>query len=131
MEKEFVPYDRSVKLKQLGFDLPTFGYYQSTRLKLQFPLLKSETQPQTYMREEDCSAPTYSQAFRWFREKHGIMHRLTSYAFGYQIHLDNTADFDFEFVDRRYDSGIDYKTYEDAELACLDKLIEIVESKNK
>ena len=118
MKNEFLPYDRALKLKELGFDEPciaTHGYLE------------------LYINTDDghLKAPLYQQAFRWFREKHGIMHRLTSYAFGYQIHLDNTADFDFEFVDRRYDSGIDYKTYEEAELACLDKLIEIVESKNK
>jgi hypothetical protein len=27
MEKEFVPYELAVKLKELGFDEPCFGYY--------------------------------------------------------------------------------------------------------
>jgi hypothetical protein len=130
MEKEFVPYDRSVKLKQLGFDLPTFGYYQSTRLKLQFPLLKSETQPQTYMREEDCSAPTYSQAFRWFREEHQLDTSINTVYSKYN-----------DTISKKYGGVIDdksvftnvsfYDTYEEVELDCLDKLIEIVESKNK
>ena len=118
MKNEFLPYDRALKLKELGFDEPciaTHGYLE------------------LYINTDDghLKAPLFQQAFRWFRENHGIMHRLTSYAFGYQIHLDNTADFDFEFVDRRYDSGIDYKTYEEAELACLEKLIEILEFKKE
>jgi hypothetical protein len=120
MKDEFVPYELASKLKQLGFDEPCMRYYSKDG-----SLITRLTQ------QEECSAPLFQQAFRWFREKYGIMHRLTSYAFGYQIHLDNTADFDFEFVDRRYDSSIDYKTYEEAELACLDKLIEIVETKQQ
>ena len=55
------------------------------------------------------------------------MHRITSYAFGYQIHLDNTPNKAIKYIDRRYDSEVDYGTYEEAELACLTKLIEIVE----
>ena len=135
MKNEFTPYDRALKLKQLGFDEPCFGYYYTLNGKD----WKFADNHEYYEIDDQLViganftllAPLFQQAFRWFREKYGIMHRLTSYAFGYQIHLDNTADFDFEFVDRRYDSGIDYKTYEEAELACLDKLIEIVESKNK
>jgi hypothetical protein len=135
MKNEFTPYDRSLKLKELGFDEPCFGYYYTLNgkdWKFADNHKYHEIDDQLVIGANfTLLAPLFQQAFRWFREKYGIMHRLTSYAFGYQIHLDNTADFDFEFVDRRYDSGIDYKTYEEAELACLDKLIEIVESKNK
>ena len=133
MKNEFLPYDRALKLKQLGFDEPCFGYHYTLNgkdWKFADNHKYHEIDDQLVIGANfTLLAPLFQQAFRWFREKHGIMHRLTSYAFGYQIHLDNTADFDFEFVDRRYDSGIDYKTYEEAELACLDKLIEIVESK--
>ena len=135
MKNEFLPYDRALKLKQLGFDEPCFGYHYTLNgkdWKFADNHKYHEIDDQLVIGANfTLLAPLFQQAFRWFREKYGIMHRLTSYAFGYQIHLDNTADFDFEFVDRRYDSGIDYKTYEEAELACLDKLIEIVESKNK
>jgi len=126
MTKEFTPYDRALKLKQLGFDEECIAYYD-LRNNLEF--YGGDNLKDTHCVQ--LNTPLFQQAFRWFREKHGIMHRLTSYAFGYQIHLDNTADFDFEFVDRRYDSGIDYKTYEEAELACLDNLIKIVESKQR
>jgi hypothetical protein len=69
-------------------------------------------------------APTFSQAFRWFRENHNlkscIMFR-TSMA-------DNEEYYDWlikgqEVVYRHF------KTYEEAELACLIKLIEIVKNK--
>jgi len=28
MKKEFLPYDRALKLKQLGFDEPCLGFYE-------------------------------------------------------------------------------------------------------
>jgi len=130
MQKEFVPYELALKLKELGFDEPCLGLWNLNNGKYEVDIIGVCKYSKEFKYRE-VLAPLYQQALRWFREKHGIMHRLTSYAFGYQIHLDNTADFDFEFVDRRYDSGIDYKTYEEAELACLDKLIKIVELKQQ
>ena len=120
MEKEFVPYEQALALKELGFDKPCMGYYSNREF-----IYGSHTNNE--MQRFRYSAPTYSQAFRWFREKYGIMHRITSYAFGYQIHLDNTPNKAIKYIDRRYDSEVDYGTYEEAELACLTKLIEIVE----
>jgi hypothetical protein len=116
---EFVPYNRALKLKQLGFDKPCFGYYQYTRLKLQLPLIKSETQPQTYMGGEDCSAPTFSQAFRWFIEVHGLH--------GFFDRIGTT--FIYKIRSWKNESTNSFSTYEEAELACLVKLIEIVELK--
>jgi hypothetical protein len=128
MEKEFIPYELALRMKQLGFDIPTFGYYQSTRLKLQFPLLKSETQTQTYMRKEDCSAPTFQQAFRWFREKYG----LYSYLSPKLSYPDDTitGKYYINILCNKFDYDVDNDgvyLYEEAELACLEKLIEIVE----
>jgi len=129
MKEEFVPYELAVKLKQLGFDEPCWGYYdvnEGYSIGYAFCYSDKESQP-----EIGCSAPTLSQAFRWFRENHGVMHRITSYAFGYEMHIDNTPSINIKYVDRRYDTGIDYKTYEEAELACLEKLIEIVETEQQ
>jgi hypothetical protein len=63
------------------------------------------------------SAPTFSQVFRWFREKYNIHIRIEKY--------DETkwwANWG-SWTSEVYDS------YEEAELACLEKLIEIVEQK--
>jgi hypothetical protein len=39
MGKEFVPYELALKLKEIGFDEPCFGYYTSpTGLLLQQPI---------------------------------------------------------------------------------------------
>jgi len=121
MKQEFAPYKFALRLKKIGFDVPTFGYYQYTRLKLQLPLLKSETQPQTYMRVEDCSAPTFQQAFRWFREIHALD--------GFFDRIGTT--YIYKIRSWKNESTNSFSTYEEAELACLDKLIEIVELKKQ
>lgn len=53
MEKEFIPYELSVKLKELGFDEPCF------KTMLDFDI--------TY--ESDIKMPLYQQAFRWLYQK--------------------------------------------------------------
>jgi hypothetical protein len=123
MTKEFLPYELALKIKELGFDKLCFGYYQYSILIFQLPLIKSETQVQTYMLKEDCSAPTFSQAFRWFREKYNLESHIKKdwqdgICLGYESMI--------ECEDGIIDCGT-YNIYEEAELACLHKLIEIVE----
>jgi len=120
--EEFVPYELAVKLKELGFDEPCFGYYDEGG--------NLYTEMQEYL-----LAPLYQQAFRWFREKYKLNGRLN--------HYPNTKLWDFsihnllwngkEFVEnvRKEDRSLRYSTYEEAETACLAKLIEIVEQKEK
>ena len=118
MEKEFVPYELALKMKQLGFDEPCFRYYNYNGTH--FFDYKPKTDDKNLTK-----APLYQQAFRWFREK-------------YELHsfIDckwKNLGWEFELVDlskMETISSIDrynYKTPEEAELACLQKLIEIVE----
>jgi hypothetical protein len=118
MEKEFVPYTEALKLKELGFDEPCFKVVEGGPTDI-FPY-------------EKLDVPIYQQAFRWFREKHEI--EATTACF-YSKRLD------IPYEERQYhchiirdgvtSKGPKYKTYEEAELACLKKLIEIVEQKEK
>ena len=126
--KEFIPYEESEDLKELGFNEECLGFYNPT-IDMNIKLNNDTYGGFGLTLEHIVKAPLYQQAFRWFREKYGIMNRITSYAFGYQIHLDNTPPNDIPYIDRRYDSDVDYKKYEEAELACLKKLIEIVKEK--
>jgi hypothetical protein len=71
------------------------------------------------------STPTYSQAFRWFREKGYIMNIVCD-----AENVNHRYFFDiFYNIQFMFESGYEFETYEEAELACLKKLIEI--SKNK
>ena len=114
MEKEFIPHQESVELKELGFNEPCFGY----RDGVNYLMIKS-------MPHCVISAPTFSQAFRWFREKHGLkswIEEHTENSYIYEIRPHKLAD---------YKEGeiYVYATYEETELACLKKLIKIVKNK--
>jgi hypothetical protein len=127
MKNEFIPYELALKLKQLGFDKPCFGYYQSTRLIIQLPILKSETQVQLYMLDTDCNAPLFQQAFRWFRNLGFFVifstHDYNINDFYIKWSMPDSATISESILSDAYD------TYEETELACLEKLIEILERK--
>lgn len=109
MEKEFIPYEQALALKELGFDEPCFSYYYNRELSFGARTSYGEV----------LEAPTFSQAFRWFREKYGIFSSVWCFEteqkffieFGFGIHK-------FEVNNK-----------EEAELECLKKLIEIVRQK--
>jgi hypothetical protein len=124
MTKEFVPYDRALKLKAIGFDEPCFGYYLQNKRFISYEERKSMPK-QT---KDAISAPLFQQAFRWFRENYRLSVLIQDW-------LD---DYDGEIVEWTIgEDRIIYEitnrtdTYEEAELACLHKLIEIVETKQQ
>ena len=132
MTQEFIPYKQALALKELGFDEPCLAYYQksavigdATILPIQIRNKASNFNDNEYskMGVPFCSAPLYQQAFRWFREKHGLI-----YSIG---HIGHTNTWAYEIINMRI-AGPDYgygETYEEAELECLKKLIEIVKNK--
>jgi len=127
MEKEFVPYEEAWELKHLGFDEPFFGYYHNLGLH-QLLLSQRDLRADNNDSIEYCVAPTYSQAFRWFREKYDLYGevKLTS------VNLPNESDFAWYAYDASgndWEDNVFQETYEEAELACLQKLIEIVKTK--
>jgi hypothetical protein len=68
-------------------------------------------------------APTFSQAFRWFREKYNLKPQMTT----------SWGEWDFYIPESEYNDipireSSDSWNYDDAELACLKKLIEIVKN---
>jgi hypothetical protein len=122
LEKEFVPYEQALALKELGFDEPCFGGYDMETLKLWIGYLNDGEQ---FNREYYYPAPTYSQAFRWFRKKYNLKSWVEEYTknkYIYEIRPHKITD---------YKEGeiYVYATYEEAEIACLNKLIEIVKEK--
>jgi hypothetical protein len=126
MDKEFVPYEQAIELKELGFDNPCFGYYGENQ-KL---IWKSGYAPWTnsernLVDNHFTAAPLKQQAFRWFREKYNLL-GIVGYC------DDNSGKF-MSVIDK-INSDIDYDmnakdTYEEAELACLDRLIKITKDK--
>jgi hypothetical protein len=89
-------------------------------------MISKEFNSVSYIKEM-CSAPLYQQAFRWFREKYDL------HAYVDSMRL-TTGETVYSYVIRitdgeESDDGKNWRTYEEAELACLKKLIEIVKAK--
>lgn len=164
MEKEFIPYEIALALKELGFDEPCLGYYRKDN-----PILKFGEGLELVTRNYRCNvmhyplknsryvagssapdgyyylttSPTFSQAFRWFREKYDLViepcvpfQRLYSteedhfeiLEFGYRIY--SFDQYRGGLRDKIEWDGYDNSNEEEAELECLKKLIEIVTNKN-
>jgi len=115
-------------LKELGFDETCFAVFPEGS-----KLLKINGEPRNWndniINGETTSAPTFSQAFRWFREKKlcdGSVCRYGEADGGYSYRWDILHEYGV-YEERHFKKG--YKNYEEAEQACLDELIEIVKDK--
>jgi hypothetical protein len=139
MEAEFIPYEQALALKELGFESPyPIGGYQSGKVfyyengELHYdgrPMYSSDAHSGQIL------APLYQQAFKWFREEYNLR--------GFIGFRPNVKQFDChiydmslsgkEYVKQRtteeYNKDPKVGTYEEAELECLRKLIEIVKNK--
>ena len=133
--KDFVSYNEALKLKELGFNEPCiFGYndYHVLRSKIASSF-DGDFVKWNEKYDRDLKAPLYQQAFRFFREK-----------YQWQSYIEPTSDqhsreLGYNYCLWNYKTGEEYNTmpqncpsgdwefekYEDAELACLIKLIEI------
>ena len=129
MEKEFVNYEIALALKELGFDEPCFGYYFNKSKVLMVISEKdinyltgtSGTSNTTF-----TSAPTFSQCFRFFREKYGLISYVHPLAL-----LQDTKKWCYEITnfESSWDEDSDLHTLEEAEQACLLELINICKKK--
>jgi hypothetical protein len=116
MEKDFVPFELSVKLKEFGFNEPCWGYYhvnEGYSIGYAFCYSDAESQP-----EIGYLAPLFQQAFRWLlalanKDEHFSNKWTISY----------NEDYYSLFL-----GGCNMGVFEE-ELECLKKLIEIVELK--
>jgi hypothetical protein len=117
--KEFISYEQALELKELGFDEPCLAFYNGKFLESTGYDFDNDTSKDIGL----CIvAPLYQQAFRWFREKYGIMYTVDNNIVGNTFHGSYTkinSDYESDYTD-------DFTTYEEAELECLKKLIEIV-----
>lgn len=153
MTQEFVTYEQALKLKELGFDETCFGYYVDGELRginlgleelggvepyyKRFGFHTICNSDITNMKKTVVTAPTFSQSFRFFREKYG----LDFYSYRVLPFIDENDPYpkqvwvgkiNTQFVNT--DNGLainHFHSYEEGELACLNNLIEIVESYTK
>jgi hypothetical protein len=132
MDKDFTLYEEALELKQLGFDEPCLSYFDS-RLEQQLGNFDF-TEIKGYTESDSVLVPLYQQAFRWFREKHQLIHYIS---WVYKKTYDGVDWFyQIKGINMTNNNVVPheetrFETYEEAELACLKKLIEIVKGGNK
>lgn len=117
---DFIPYNESLELKKLGFDEECFGLFTRDNSLL---IKEMPNQEECQMFFGGILAPTFFQCFRWFREKYGLISYVHPLAL-----LQDTKKWCYEITnfESSWDEDSDLHTLEEAELACLNKLIEIV-----
>ena len=122
IEKEFIPYEQALALKELGFEYITtiFAYDEAKELYTRSGI------PHDFNIRGLLSAPTFSQAFRWFREKYNLWNMIYPRdGWNYSINrVDETTSCSGESF-----HSVEINKYEEAEIECLKKLIEIVKEK--
>jgi hypothetical protein len=123
MQKEFVTYEQSLALKELGFYEHCMGFYYYAVPELRWVLQISSDYHKIV---SIIDAPLKQQVFRWFREKYGLQAYLTNFL---EMCSNNDATYHV-VVDGYWYPQLDNKDYEKAENACIDKLIEIAKQQD-
>ena len=117
MKNEFVTYKQALALKELGFDESCMASRDMNN------------------DEGLIQIPLKQQAFRWFRENHNLwieIHvednvKLGEQRYYWTIFGEYKSLEGNSWIKSKKDSnGVMYNTYEEAELECLDKLIELI-----
>jgi hypothetical protein len=131
MEKEFIPYEQAVALKELGFESPyPIGGYQGGKVfyyekgELYYdgrPMYSSDAHLGQLL------APLYQQAFRWLLKEHNLYAVIIPTVTMYWTFKTMTAvEGMIEVPPYNHVHATDYETREEAELECLKTLIEKV-----
>jgi hypothetical protein len=125
MEKEFLPYEIALELKELGFDEPCYkGYTEDYKELISFSNTHTNTSVKTTLPTKPFTTPLYQQVFRWFREKHNLnSFVIDSKSYSWYFNINDMVKDDV------ISEVLYFRTYEEAELECLKKLIEIVKDK--
>jgi hypothetical protein len=109
MKNDFGTYEQALALKDLDYDEMCFGFYRNPSVEL----MRCRNR-EGWMGNQVVAAPLKQQVFRFFREKYN----QNSF-----IELVLYADKDEEECGNFGDGP--FNTYEEAENACIDKLIEL------
>lgn len=136
---EFTTYKQALALKELGFNEPCFFAFDNCSTPMRCSDLRTNEQKfygVNYNSSTYTSQPTYSQAFRWFREKHGLYYHIVpefytkGINFNWQIlwYLPKEKWTKHVISDGTglYGDNGEYPTQEKAEQACLDELIKLI-----
>lgn len=122
MEKEFVPAHLAIKMKILGFNEPCLVGVKNNETLTGTGFTFTNFNNNVH----DFVLPLWQQAFDYFRNEHNfIVSPIKYYKYYFAIEKINKGICETEFIDDTYPLD----TYEQARLACLEKLIELVTNK--
>lgn len=136
MRQDFIPYEEALALKELGFDEPCIGVYTNRYMYTEGRVVAINQREGSAITGDRNSqfldprfwyvtAPTFSQAFRWFRLKHDSYYEIKR-----ERGTNDSGNVLFvpitQYKWKKKVIHIPESTYEEAELACLKKLIELV-----
>ena len=157
MNNEFVSYEIALKLKELGFDEPCmYAWCVTVKHRVEYDgeiSLRTDGNPsgiyykgKNFNEKYDsnknkiqCSAPLYQQVFRWFREQFNWQSSIEatndqhSHKLGYNHFIWNNITGE-EYHTMPKDSPFGdwcFKTYEEAQIACILDLISIIKNQKK
>jgi hypothetical protein len=137
MEREFCSYEQALALKELGFDEKCLSRYCAVT---EWEELTGEI----LLQDIDCNvserflvkAPLKQQVLRWFREKYGYdvdyirMPKDEVFPITKDSEIKWTVIIYRVYTNDFIDVGTYFNTYEQAENACIDKLLEIAKQQD-
>ena len=122
MEKNFLNYEQSLTLKELGFDDECLAYYAGDKKDFKWrPSMSRSNDNQT----DVVTAPLKQQAFKFFREKYRLDGKPKYFLNDWYCFIIN----DMKGEDNSRRLFTEFPSYEEAELECLKKLIQIVKER--
>jgi hypothetical protein len=142
LSEEFIPYEQSLALKELGFDEPCFVYIYTgdTGNNIDHIIETKPSLAKNYNLDLLCiSKPLYQQAFSFFREKHNWQSQIEatkdqySFKLGYNFYLWNNItgeEINTEPKGRPSGDWI-FESYQESQLECIKTLIEICRNAKK
>lgn len=154
MTQEFIPYDLALEMKQLGFDEPCFGYYLASTLFISndivynstdIPVIKAPLYQQVFrwfrekydlhvqIRKENYVYQKVHYNYFHFDISKGEQNDITKQEDLHSNIMDECEqDIPGNYLDNEklniliFEKGFAFKTYEEVEIECIKKLIEIV-----
>lgn len=134
MEEYFLNHEQSLAVKELGFDIETIYVYKTNTILIGNPIKLDyfdydyRTTTNAYIKSNYmigwCVAPLKNQFFKWARDKYGMLGVVNVAPQGFYYYVINKID-----KYKEINQDVDFDSFEEAEDACINKLIEIIKNK--
>jgi hypothetical protein len=135
MNKEFIPFEQSLALKELGFDEPCLAfYYNNSTNQLSEPLstwvIVEDYRNGLQVSHVKCTAPLFQQSFDWFEKNHSIfVQRMIDTNVNEIMDITYTIkSWKFPPIEIKFENPYDCFDKNKSELICIDKIIEIIKN---